>query len=77
MTQEITLDKELKAIDTAYAAFIAECKANGWENEYEAYKNESKWTQEMFDTYDNWIDALHDYYGKRDGDKGFLGGRGL
>lgn len=70
------MDKELKAIDTTYAAFIAECKANGWENEYVAYRHEVDWTGKLAIAHTAWIDALHDYYGKRDGGKGFLGGRG-
>ena len=73
--------KELLAeADRLHGLFNDACVKAGFADYWEAYKSENDgnpWPEEVKKAWEAQRDALHAYYGARDGDKGFLGGRGL
>lgn len=60
--------------------FEDECIANGYNDRWDAYKSEEtgcNWAESLQVAHDAWIVALHNFYKARDGERGFLGSRGL
>lgn len=64
----------------AEADFIAACCAAGYAGQFSAYRAEEAgavWTPALVAVHAAYIEALHAFYLARDGERGFLGGRGL
>lgn len=78
---------QLRCLKTLYAAikpasdaFDAACVACGYADRWDAYHRQDKgdnWPESVALACDAETKALHAYYSARDGDKGFLGSRGL
>lgn len=81
-----TLQALKDAASEARLAFINACKQAGYADEGEAYRADrdrcvgepsTVWPEDLDQAHVRYLDALHTYYTARDGDKGFLGSRGL
>lgn len=77
MGSAVSLATLRRAADADEEAFNAACKTAGFMDKWHAYRNEATWPPELVAAHKRWMTSLHTFYGKRDGPKGVLGGRGL
>lgn len=66
-----------KLWEQAETDFNNRCVADGFANEWDAYRRESEWSDALKQLWAIQSYLLHDFYLTRDGPNGVLGGRGL
>lgn len=77
---EVKMSEDLKLeADLRYEEFVETCSVHGFRDKWEFYRADEAGEDhpEVKQAHDDYIEALHRFYKARDGEKGFLGSRGL